>query len=41
MIDLPSFRADPKRHGCRGETVIAVNLEKKIVSSAAPPTPAK
>jgi phosphoenolpyruvate carboxykinase (ATP) len=31
MIDLPSFRADPERHGCRTETVIAVNLEKKIV----------
>ncbi len=31
IIDLPSFRADPKRHGCRGETVIAVNFEKKII----------
>jgi phosphoenolpyruvate carboxykinase (ATP) len=31
MIDLPTFRADPERHGCRSETVIAVNLEKKIV----------
>ena len=31
MIDLPSFRADPERHGCRSETVIAVDLEKKIV----------
>jgi phosphoenolpyruvate carboxykinase (ATP) len=31
MIDLPTFRADPKRHGCRTETVIAVNLEKKLV----------
>jgi phosphoenolpyruvate carboxykinase (ATP) len=31
MIDLPSFRADPERHGSRGETMIAVNLEKKIV----------
>jgi phosphoenolpyruvate carboxykinase (ATP) len=31
MIDLPSFKADPERHGCRSETVIAVNLEKKIV----------
>ena len=26
IIDLPSFRADPARHGCRTETVIAVNL---------------
>jgi phosphoenolpyruvate carboxykinase (ATP) len=31
IIDLPSFRADPERHGCRSETVIAVNFEKKIV----------
>jgi len=31
MIDLPSFRAEPVRHGCRSETVIAVNLEKKLV----------
>ena len=31
IIDLPSFRADPERHGCRTETVIAVNLEKKMI----------
>ncbi|WP_246450649.1 phosphoenolpyruvate carboxykinase [Sphingomonas rhizophila] len=31
IIDLPSFKADPERHGCRTETVIAVNLEKKII----------
>src|SRR3982751_6002649 len=31
IIDLPSFRADPKRHGCRGETVIAVDLQKKLI----------
>jgi phosphoenolpyruvate carboxykinase (ATP) len=31
LIDLPSFRADPQRHGCRGETVIAVNFEQKII----------
>jgi phosphoenolpyruvate carboxykinase (ATP) len=31
IIDLPSFRADPERHGCRSETVIAVNLEKKLI----------
>jgi phosphoenolpyruvate carboxykinase (ATP) len=31
IIDLPSFRADPERHGCRGETVIAVSFEKKII----------
>jgi phosphoenolpyruvate carboxykinase (ATP) len=26
IIDLPSFRADPERHGIRGETVFAVNF---------------
>ena len=31
IIDLPSFRADPARHGCRGETVIAVNLTDKLI----------
>jgi phosphoenolpyruvate carboxykinase (ATP) len=31
IVDLPSFRADPKRHGCRSETIIAVNFTKKIV----------
>ncbi len=31
VIDLPSFKADPARHGCRSETIIAVNLEKKII----------
>jgi len=31
IIDLPSFKADPARHGSRSETVIAVNLEKKII----------
>ena len=31
IIDLPSFRADPARHGCRGETVIAVNLSEKLI----------
>ena len=31
IIDLPSFRADPERHGCRSETVIAVNQEKKLI----------
>ena len=31
IIDLPSFKADPERHGCRTETVIAVNLEKKLI----------
>ncbi len=31
IIDLPSFTADPERHGCRSETVIAVNLEEKLI----------
>ncbi|MCY7339160.1 MAG: phosphoenolpyruvate carboxykinase (ATP), partial [Sphingomonas bacterium] len=31
IIALPSFKADPARHGCRSETIIAVNLEKKII----------
>jgi phosphoenolpyruvate carboxykinase (ATP) len=31
IIDLPSFRADPERHGCRGETVVAVNLSEKLI----------
>ena len=31
IIDLPSFKADPKRHGCRSETVIALNFAKGIV----------
>ncbi|WP_310468674.1 phosphoenolpyruvate carboxykinase (ATP), partial [Sphingomonas sp.] len=31
IIDLPSFKADPARHGCRSETIIAVNLEKKLI----------
>ena len=31
IIDLPSFRADPTRHGCRSETVIAVNFTEKMI----------
>ena len=31
IINLPSFKADPERHGCRSETVIAVNFEKKMI----------
>ncbi|MEM1376842.1 MAG: phosphoenolpyruvate carboxykinase (ATP), partial [Pseudomonadota bacterium] len=31
IIDLPSFVADPARHGCRTQTVIAVDLTRKIV----------
>ena len=31
IVDLPSFRADPQRHGCRTETVIAVDLKRRLV----------
>lgn len=31
IIDLPSFRADPARHGCRSETIIAVNFAEKLI----------
>lgn len=31
IIDLPSFRADPERHGCRSETVIAVSFTEKLI----------
>ena len=31
IIDLPSFRANPQRHGCRSETVIAVNFSEKLI----------
>jgi phosphoenolpyruvate carboxykinase (ATP) len=31
IIDLPSFRANPERHGCRSETVIAVNFTEKLI----------
>ncbi len=31
IINCPSFKADPERHGCRSETVIAINFEKKMM----------
>ncbi|MBZ0215749.1 MAG: phosphoenolpyruvate carboxykinase [Fimbriimonadaceae bacterium] len=31
IIDLPSFRADPARHGCATDTVIACDFENGIV----------
>ncbi|HEY8593577.1 MAG TPA: phosphoenolpyruvate carboxykinase [Sphingomicrobium sp.] len=31
IINLPSFKADPARHGCRSDTVIAVNLSEKLI----------
>jgi phosphoenolpyruvate carboxykinase (ATP) len=31
IVDLPTFKADPKRHGCRSETIIAVDFTRRIV----------
>ncbi len=31
IINCPSFKADPKRHGCRSETVIAINIDAKTI----------
>jgi phosphoenolpyruvate carboxykinase (ATP) len=31
IVNLPSFRADPKRHGCRSGTVIAVDFKRNLV----------
>lgn len=31
IINCPSFKADPERHGCRTDTVIALNFEKKVI----------
>jgi len=31
IIDLPSFKADPARHGCRTETVIAIDFSRMLV----------
>ncbi|WP_457646177.1 phosphoenolpyruvate carboxykinase [Profundibacter sp.] len=31
IINCPSFKADPSRHGCRTETVIALNFDKKLI----------
>ncbi|MGL4309422.1 MAG: phosphoenolpyruvate carboxykinase [Paracoccaceae bacterium] len=31
IINCPSFKADPARHGCRSETVIAFNFDKKLI----------
>ncbi len=31
IIDLPSFRADPERHGTRSETVIAIDFQRMLV----------
>jgi phosphoenolpyruvate carboxykinase (ATP) len=31
IINCPSFKADPSRHGCRTETVIALNFDEKRI----------
>ncbi|MEM8699271.1 MAG: phosphoenolpyruvate carboxykinase [Pseudomonadota bacterium] len=31
VINCPSFKADPARHGCRSETIIAVSFERKLI----------
>ncbi|WP_163847290.1 phosphoenolpyruvate carboxykinase [Pseudooceanicola aestuarii] len=31
IINCPGFKADPARHDCRSDTVIALNFDKKII----------
>src|SRR5690606_28565576 len=31
IINLPDFKADPARHGCRSETVIALDFDRKLI----------
>ena len=31
IINLPSFKADPSRHGCRSDTVIACDFSRKLI----------
>jgi len=31
IVNCPSFQADPTRHDCRSETVIAMNFDKKLI----------
>ncbi|MCF8878599.1 phosphoenolpyruvate carboxykinase [Hyphobacterium sp. SN044] len=31
IVNLPSFKADPARHGCRSETIIAVDFNRRMV----------
>ena len=31
IINCPTFKADPAKHGCNSETVIALNFEKKLI----------
>jgi len=31
IINCPSFKADPARHGCRSDTVITLNFDRKLI----------
>ncbi|NVO24522.1 phosphoenolpyruvate carboxykinase [Donghicola sp. C2-DW-16] len=31
IINCPTFKADAEKHGCRSETVIALNFDKKLI----------
>ena len=31
IINCPSFKADPAKHGCRSDTVIALNFDRKLI----------
>lgn len=31
IINCPTFKADPAKHGCRSQTVIAMNFDKKLI----------
>src|SRR6056297_560956 len=31
IINCPTFKADPEKHGCRSDTVIALNFEKRLI----------
>ena len=31
IINCPRFKADPAKHGCRSETVIALNFDAKLI----------
>ena len=34
VINCPSFKADPQRHGCRTDTVIAFHFDRKLIPIA-------
>jgi phosphoenolpyruvate carboxykinase (ATP) len=31
ILNCPGFKADPARHGCRSETVIAMNFDRRLI----------